>query len=64
MSSPAVAIPRCPHCGCELPSLGIFQWQVGPIMILAVHCPDCKKVLNMQVLPMVGQEPSRVQIPS
>jgi hypothetical protein len=60
----ASPIPCCPHCDAEMPALGLFNWQAGPWMILSLYCPECKKVIHMQVLPMVAEEPSRLQIPS
>lgn len=57
-------IPCCPYCEEEMPGLGLFNWQAGVWMILSVYCPACRRVLHMQVLPMVAGEEPRVQIPS
>jgi hypothetical protein len=56
--APAVPLPCCPHCGAELPGLGLFNWNAGSWMILAVYCSSsiCRKILNMQVLPMVEEQ--------
>jgi hypothetical protein len=61
---PQMPVPCCPHCGVELPSLGLYNWATGVFMILAIFCPGCKKVLNFQALPMEIGEPSRISMPS
>ncbi len=66
MSAPSnLPIPRCPHCGAEMPTVNYFNWQADPWIVLAIYCPsaDCHKVLNMQILPgaaMMQPEKSRL----
>jgi hypothetical protein len=54
----APIIPHCPHCDAEMVSLGLFSWQAGPWMLIAIHCPSCRKVLQIQPAP--AGEPSRL----
>jgi hypothetical protein len=65
--------PKCPHCGHELATVGLFSWMSPPWMILNIQCSnaDCRCVLHMQIVPMVqqqqGEEPPpgpRIHIPS
>ena len=57
--------PHCPHCDAELPLLGMYMWQQSNMLIVAMHCTDCMKVLNISAVPMgpVPMEPSRIQVP-
>jgi len=64
MAEQAAPLPHCPYCDAEQAGLGLFNWQAGVWMILAVYCAHCKKILNMSVLPMMAGEEPRVQIPS
>jgi hypothetical protein len=56
-------IPHCPHCNSEMPALGLFNWQAGAYIILSLFCSTCKKVLHLQVVPVMPDE-SRVHLPS
>lgn len=48
-----MAIPICPHCTKELPSLGMFNWAMGVLLIGCLFCPECKKPLHFET----GQMP-------
>ena len=60
-------VPVCPHCKTELPSVSLFNWRMGPWVIMAVYCAnqECRTVLHMQsVLVATGEEPSQISMPS
>lgn len=53
-----ITLPKCPHCGAELPAVSLFNWMQPAWVILCVHCPACQTVLHMQVVPMAVQAES------
>jgi len=57
----ALPIPCCPHCHAEMPSLGSFNWQMGPWLIISVFClnPECHIALHFSAIPVGLGEPDR-----
>ncbi len=45
--------PRCPECGLDLASPGLYHWLAGPWVIMSVYCPlpECRHPLYFQILP-------------
>lgn len=67
-SNNMLILPRCPHCGQELASLGLYAWQIGggatgTLMITSLFCPheNCRKNLQLQIMP--AMEESRIARP-
>ena len=50
--------PKCPYCGHVLETVGLYSWVSPPWMILNVQCSkdECRSVLHMQIVPIVGQQ--------
>lgn len=48
--------PVCPHCAKELAEVRIFNWASPPWLVMEVHCPHCRKVLHMTVIPIAAAE--------
>jgi hypothetical protein len=48
-------LPRCLHCGAELPGVALFTWQYPPFVIMCVYCPDerCRKVIHLQIVSVM-----------
>jgi hypothetical protein len=57
--------PKCPYCGHVLAEVGLFSWISPPWMILNVNCsnPECRAVLHMQIVPVVGQQQQEETLP-
>ena len=53
---PEIPLPCCPHCGGDMPTVGVFNWASPPVMIVCVYCPhdECRKTIHMQAGPMMG----------
>ncbi len=48
-----VRLPQCPHCDAGLEQVACYQWQPSPAWaILCVYCPHCRKVMQLQVVPL------------
>lgn len=62
---PRIEPPLCPHCGEMMAGIALFFWQVSGWLISATNCPNCRKILHTQMMPMAptGEE-SRIQMPS
>jgi len=39
--------PKCPHCKQEMPMLGLFAYQIDPLIIPILMCPWCHVLLHM-----------------
>jgi hypothetical protein len=50
------APPHCPHCSATLAELGLYHWVTPQWLVLAMHCPSCRKLLHMQSIPIAPPE--------
>jgi hypothetical protein len=41
--------PKCPHCKKEMPMLGLFAYQIDPLIIPILMCPWCHVLLHIHV---------------
>lgn len=55
--------PICPHCSTEMPTVNLFNWVMAPWLIMEIHCPNCKKALHFQVVPVAVAESAASQPP-
>jgi hypothetical protein len=51
--------PKCPHCKQEMPMLGLFAYQIDPLIIPILMCPWCHVLLHIHVtVPNTGVAPT------